>query len=198
MTSSEHFIFVPNLGIHPTAVRRRLLYSVLLGHTSWAMMATSLTTMDLYARDYVEPRARPKVALLEIGGVEATCYATGVCNESIDVAEPLFYSDLQWAERMRQCDFGPIETATIRQEPAELWLHVSQAWICSETKKDAEFKRPSTDNFEKAGRWYFSASPGNELYGKRPQQAGRTQATPLSTTTTTTGTSTFGSTPTAR
>ena len=102
------------------------------------MMATSMTTMDLYARDYVEPRVRPKVALLEIGGVEATCYATGVCNDSIDVAEPLFYNDLQWAERMQQCDFGPIETATIRQEPAELWLHVSQAWICSETKRDAE------------------------------------------------------------
>ncbi|CAE7790778.1 GIP, partial [Symbiodinium necroappetens] len=102
------------------------------------MMATSMTTMDLYARDYVEPRVRPKVALLEIGGVEATCYATGVCNDSIDVAEPLFYNDLQWAERMQECDFGPIETATIRQEPAELWLHVSQAWICSETKKDAE------------------------------------------------------------
>ena len=106
--------------------------------TLCVMMATSATTMDLYARDYVEPRVRPKVALLEIGGVEATCYATGVCNDSIDVAEPLFYDDLQWAERMQQCDFGPIETATIRQEPAELWLHVSQAWICSETKRDAE------------------------------------------------------------
>ena len=102
------------------------------------MMATSMATMDLYARDYVEPRGRPKVALLEIGGVEATCYATGVCNDNIDVAEPLFYNDLKWADRVESCGLGPIETATVRQEPAELWLHVSQAWICSETKEDAE------------------------------------------------------------
>ena len=102
------------------------------------MMATSMATMDLYARDYVEPRGRPKVALLEIGGVEATCYATGVCNDNIDVAEPLFYNDLKWADLVQSCGFGPIETATIRQEPAELWLHVSQAWICSEIKEDAE------------------------------------------------------------
>ena len=102
------------------------------------MMATSMATMDLYAQDHVEPRGRPKVALLEIGGVEATCYATGVCNDNIDVAEPLFYNDLKWADRVESCGLGPIETATIRQEPAELWLHVSQAWICSETKEDAE------------------------------------------------------------
>ncbi|OLP97775.1 Copia protein [Symbiodinium microadriaticum] len=130
------------------------------------MTATSTTTMDLYARDYVEPRVRPKVALLEIGGVEATCYATGVCNDNIDVAEPLFYNDLQWAERMQQC---------------------------LDMLRDQEGRREklSTDNFEKVGKWYFSAKPGNELYGKRPQQAGRTQATPLFTTTTTTGTSTL-------
>ncbi|CAE7821075.1 KdelR [Symbiodinium sp. CCMP2456] len=106
--------------------------------TVFSLMTTTLAAMDLCVREHVEPRTRPRVAMLEIGGVEATCYATGVCADTIDVAEPLFYEDLQWAERVESCGFGPIETAMIRREPAELWLHVSQAWTHPEIKADAE------------------------------------------------------------
>ncbi|CAE7207103.1 GIP [Symbiodinium sp. CCMP2592] len=102
------------------------------------MMTTALATMSSFAMEYTEPRAKPRVAILEVGDVTATCYAAGICPEGGSVAEPMLYSDLEYADKLTDCNFGPIEVGTIKHEPGELWLHVTRDWLATDVKEDAE------------------------------------------------------------
>ncbi|CAE7496514.1 GIP [Symbiodinium sp. CCMP2592] len=81
---------------------------------------------------------RDGVAILEVGDVTATCYAAGICPEGVGVADPLLYTDLDYVDKLVECNFGPIEVSTIKHEPGELWLHVTRDWLAADIKEDAE------------------------------------------------------------
>ena len=104
----------------------------------YMMMTTALATMDSFAKEYVEPRVGPNVALLEVGDVTATCHLVGLCPENIEVAEPILYNDLDGADELPDCNLGPIEVGTIKHEPGELWVHVSRDWLVPTIKDDVE------------------------------------------------------------
>ncbi|CAE7037715.1 GIP [Symbiodinium sp. CCMP2592] len=102
------------------------------------MMATATSVMDLYVRENIMPRREPNVAILEVGDVRATCTVVGHCENYLDVAEPLLYEDLANADQLEEMGVGPVETATLRHEPGELWVHVTKDWEDERVYRDIE------------------------------------------------------------
>eukprot|EP00439_Symbiodinium_sp_Y106_P045755 s2167_g5.t2 len=82
-----------------------------------SVLFTTLTTADEnYANEeYQVKPTSPKVAMLEIGDVTATCYAADVLEDRIDIAEPVLWEDYEWRRRTGHLD--GVE---------QLWIHVDE------------------------------------------------------------------------
>ena len=92
------------------------------------MMALALSVMEDATGENYDIRASiPTTALLEIGGVDATC-RLATYETQLNLAEPILLEDLIDNDHPTDADFGYVETATIRHAPGELWIHVKNEW----------------------------------------------------------------------
>ncbi len=92
------------------------------------MFTTALSIMTEFAHEALPVAKAPEVALLEIGGVTATCRLAEYGGERLKLAEPILLEDLINDSDPVEGDFGLVETAVTRHQPGELWLHVRPEW----------------------------------------------------------------------
>ena len=88
------------------------------------MFTTALSIMTEFACEALPDVKAPEVALLEI----ATCRLAEYADEKLKLAEPILLEDLIHDNDSVEGDFGLVETAVMRHQPGELWLHVRPEW----------------------------------------------------------------------
>ena len=109
----------------PRSRRKKLLKNAGALHV---MMVTALAVMTRVGETYATPPTLPSISLLEVGGVSATCRLAEYGGNHIQVAEPILLEDLIENDHPEDVGFGYVETAVLRAEPGELWVHVRKEW----------------------------------------------------------------------
>ena len=89
------------------------------------MYSTAMSAMGQATLEAVPMGSFPDTALLEIGGLSATCRAGEYCGEHVRVVEPILPEDLLHNDHPKDLPFGYVETAVIRHRPGQLWVHAS-------------------------------------------------------------------------
>ena len=89
------------------------------------MYSTAMSAMGQATQEAVPTGSFPDTALLEVGGLSATCRAGEYCGEHVRVVEPILPEDLLHNEHPRDLPLGYVETAVIRHRPGQLWIHAS-------------------------------------------------------------------------
>ena len=116
----------PQVSARPGQSRRRALWKTASALSIF--FTTALSVMIDAAKDALPCREAPDHALLEVGGISATCRLAEYGGDALRLAEPIILEDLIDNDHSEDSVCGYVETATIRAEPGELWLHVRPEW----------------------------------------------------------------------
>ena len=92
------------------------------------LFTTVLSTMGQAVGESVPVGYPPSVGLLEVGGFTATCRVGEYCGDFVKVLEPILTEDILNDDHPSEFPFGKIETAVIRHQPGQLWVHVRPEW----------------------------------------------------------------------
>ena len=90
------------------------------------LLTTVLFTMTEAAHRELLPRPTPETPLLEIGGVSATCRLAEYGIGGGSLAEPIVVEDILHSDHPTDLGIGHLETATMRHQPGQLWIHVRE------------------------------------------------------------------------
>ncbi|CAE7504711.1 RE1 [Symbiodinium sp. CCMP2592] len=92
------------------------------------MFTTVLSAMGDAVRDLLPERPTSTTALLEVGGVSATCWLAEFSGDYINLAEPIVMEDVICNDHPADLGIGYLEAAVMRHRPGQLWLHVLPDW----------------------------------------------------------------------
>ncbi|OLQ15724.1 Copia protein [Symbiodinium microadriaticum] len=92
------------------------------------MFSTVLAVMGDASREAVPAWDPSQVALMEIGGITATCRLAELSDETVFSAEPLLFEDILNNHHPTDIGFGYIEANVMRSRPRQLWVHVTREW----------------------------------------------------------------------
>ena len=92
------------------------------------MFSTMLTVMGDATREAVPSLDSSQVALMEIGGITATCRLAELGDETVFSTEPLLFEDILNNDHPTDIGFGYIEANVMRSRPRQLWVHVTREW----------------------------------------------------------------------
>ena len=92
------------------------------------LFTTVLSTMGQAVGESVPVGHLPCVGLLEVGGFTATCRVGEYCGDFVKVLEPILSEDILNDDHPAEFPFGKVETAVIRHQPGQLWIHVRPEW----------------------------------------------------------------------
>ncbi|CAE7456103.1 RE1 [Symbiodinium sp. CCMP2592] len=92
------------------------------------LFTTALSTMHGAAQAVLPFRSTPETALLEVGGLSATCRLAeyGVCDQHL--LEPLLTEDVLYNDHPQELGIGYIEAMSMRHQPGQLWIHMRPEW----------------------------------------------------------------------
>ena len=100
------------------------------------LLATAISVFTGVCCDTLPERMSPSNALLEVGGISATCRLAEFCPQTVNIAEPITLDDLLDNDHPEDASFGLVEAAVMREEPGELWIHVREEWTDTNIYED--------------------------------------------------------------
>ncbi|CAE7227655.1 RE2, partial [Symbiodinium sp. CCMP2592] len=100
------------------------------------LFTTAISTMCGVVRDALPAHVSPETAILEVGGLSATCRLAeyDICGDHL--VEPLLPEDVLSNDHPEDLGIGYIEAAVIRHRPGQLWIHMLPEWGCDAVFRD--------------------------------------------------------------
>ena len=111
---------IPGAAAYLFPGRTAMMLSVLLTTTFSAMCGAAQTALPT--------KVMPETAILEVGGLTATCRLAeyDICDHHL--LEPMLTEDVLDNDHPRDLGIGHIEAATMRHRPGQLWVHMRPEW----------------------------------------------------------------------
>ncbi|CAE7582602.1 RE1 [Symbiodinium sp. CCMP2592] len=100
------------------------------------LFTTAISTMCGVVRDALPAHVSPATAILEVGGLSATCRLAeyDICGDHL--VEPLLPEDVLSNDHPEDLGIGYIEAAVVRHRPGQLWIHMIIEWGCDAVFRD--------------------------------------------------------------
>ena len=92
------------------------------------LFTIAFSTMCGAVQAVLPTRSTPETAMLEIGGLSATCRLAEyeICDQHL--LEPLLVDDILDNDHPLSLGIGYIESMTLRRRPGQLWVHMRPEW----------------------------------------------------------------------